>query len=655
MPGANSAGRRASQWTAAPLCGHNSATQNGGVRDMGREWYVARNGETFGPFGFERMVRGVRDGEMRGDDLVWREGMAQWQPAADVPELWPPQAPLSAQPAPAARDRPPTAARAPERVQPVAETAPVKPQGDGGKDAGETTPARPRAGLIVRHWRGELTLAQAYWGAGFLLTIVAVGLSYLLGLGLEHANLPPTPVGIVLVAQICLLLALVVWQIVGIWRAAGNHIRSTGRRAWAVLARVAVLAGALRAVADFTTVTLPMLQESVRLVAGRESIPPHRLRLLRNGTELELAGGMPHGTAEAVRTLLDAAPGVQVLHLNSVGGRVSEGHQVYRLVRDRGLTTYTATDCFSACTIAFLGGSQRYLANNARLGFHSISFGGVDYQRLPDINADLRRTLEQDNVPKWFIDKALTTPASSMWHPSHDELVAASVVTRVVDPDHFGWSGLPDWKDKDAIERGLLSVPLYKLIKDNDADAFKTIADRFSDAVKVGKSMPEAMQDVQALALADILAKYIQVAPDEPIQRYWRTQIAEMEHLGKTDASACAAFAFPELRRADFNINKLVPTPLLADDIAALTELIQQAISAPDRRRSESLDSELDQVGARLAARIPAAQDVLAEPSRYFDKPKLLCDVVIAFYADILSLPPQRAGPILRAIAEPVR
>jgi hypothetical protein len=28
---------------------------------------------------------------------------------------------------------------------------------------------------------------------------------------------------------------------------------------------------------------------------------------------------------------------------------------------------------------------------------------------------------------------------------------------------------------------------------------------------------------------------------------------------------------------------------------------------------------------------------------------------VIAFYADILSLPPHRSGPILRAVAEPVR
>jgi hypothetical protein len=616
----------------------------------GNAWYVARNGEAFGPFTLERMIQGAREGEMRGDDLVWREGMPSWLPAVHVQELWQPLfAPLSIQAG--------TAGHEPEGVQPVARSpaAPATPRDESEREAGAPEADRPRRGLIIRHWRGELTLAQAYWGAGVLLTLLAVALSSLLRDLLERANLAPTPLGVVLVAYLSLLSVLVVWQIVGIWRAAGNHIRSTGRRTWAVLARIAVFAGALRGFVDFTNVTLPMLRESLMLVTGRESIPPHRLRLLRGGTELELAGGMPHGTAEALRKALDAAPGVQVLHLNSVGGRVSEGYRVYRIARDRRLTTYTATDCFSACTIAFLGGSQRYLANNARLGFHSVSFGGLDYNQLPDINDDLRRTLAEHGAPQWFIDKALSTPASSMWHPSYDQLVAARIVTRMVDADIFGWSGIPDWHDRGAIERGLLSIPLYRLIRDNDPEAFKTIADRFSEGIKLGKSMPEVHQDVQSLALADILPRYLQVAPDGAIQRYWRAQLAEMEHLSRTDSPACAAYAFPELRRPDYTIAKLVPAALLAEEIAALTDLVRQAIRAPERLRSDVVDRELDEVGARIAARIPDARQVLAEPSRYFDKPRLLCDVVIAFYADVLSLPPHRSGPILRAIAEPAR
>lgn len=52
------------------------------------------------------------------------------------------------------------------------------------------------------------------------------------------------------------------------------------------------------------------------------------------GTELELAGGMPFGTTDAVKKFLDAAPAVQVIHLNSQGGRINEAYKLYQPVDD---------------------------------------------------------------------------------------------------------------------------------------------------------------------------------------------------------------------------------------------------------------------------------------------------------------------------------
>ena len=167
-----------------------------------------------------------------------------------------------------------------------------------------------------------------------------------------------------------------------------------------------------------------------------EDIPPYKLRFLRNGTEIELAGGMPFGTADALKKLLDAAPAVRIIRLNSIGGRVGEGYQIYEIVRDRQLATYTSISCVSACAIAFLGGSRRYLSNTARLGFHSISLGGLDQKDWPDINSDLRRMLVEHGAPPWFVEKALSTAADSMWYPLNQELIAAKIITQVVDSDH---------------------------------------------------------------------------------------------------------------------------------------------------------------------------------------------------------------------------
>jgi hypothetical protein len=646
---------------------------------MPSEWYVARDGERFGPFTSDEMSAGVRNGELRREDFVWHAGLAEWQRAKDVPGLWASLEPsVFTLPIPPERqfsildERQDYAqlATTPSRIgQGLAiaksglalakKGGPLAKKGFVLAKRGIVAAywaARLLPGFVVRHWGGELTLTQAYWGVGMGLTLFVVALSYAFGEWMGNANLSPVGIGLALVSFLSFLCVVTVWQLLGIWRAAGHQMVTPGRRpVWGVLARVAVVLGVIRAVADFSTVIWPMLFESAILASGRDNTPAHQLRLLRNGTEVELAGGMPFGTADALKQLLDAAPGVKVVHLNSIGGRVGEGYQIYQIVRDRKLATYTATDCVSACTIAFLGGSQRYLSSKARLGFHSISFGGVDQKQLPDINADLRRMLAAHGAPPWFIEKAVSTGADSMWYPPSKDLLAAKIVTQIVDPDQFGMSGIVNWRDREALERGLLTMPFYVAVRDNDPEGFKKISNKLADAMRLGKSQPEMIRDVQEVFGVDILPKYLQVAPNAAIQRYWRTQIAEMEYLSKGDPALCVQFSFPELRREGFNVGKVIPAALVSDDIAALTELIEQAVRTPQKEKPGNVDAELIGVIARISTRVPNAQQVLAEPAKYAGDPRTLCAAVLAYYKEIVNLPPARSGRVLRAMAEPSR
>jgi hypothetical protein len=619
---------------------------------MASEWYIARNGETYGPFTFDELTARICEEGLRREDLVWCAGMADWQPAGDVVGLWlppPVRAPATPTTPPGGQD---PSQRRDFEVAPQEKNFLDERENNVALLETQKEPSR-EPGIIMRHWRGEFSLPLAYWGIGVFLTLLVVAFSHVFGEWLAQANLPPIGVGVALMSFLSFLCMMTIWQLVGVWRAAGNHTKSTGRSVWGNLARLAVLLGALRAIADFSTVIWPMLSESAILASGRDDTPAHQLRLLRNGTEVELAGGMPFGTADALGKLLDAAPGVRVVHLNSIGGRVGEGYLIYELIRDRKLASYTATDCVSACTIAFLGGSERYLSSKARLGFHSMSFAGFDHKQVPEINAELRRMLAKHGAPPWFVDKALSTAASSMWYPSHKELTAAKIVTRIVDPDQFAISGIVNWRDTDALERGLISIPFYAVVRDNDPDAFKKIVSRVSDAIKLGKSGPELTQDVHAVFVAEILPKYLQVAPDGVIQRYWRSQLAEMDHLRKSDPALCMAFVFPELRREGFNVNKLVPAELLAEDIASLTELIERAIRTPSRQKPANLDEEFAAVTTRISKRMPAAQEILSEPTKYFHDPKTLCGALLAFYTEILNLPVSRSGAMLRSIATP--
>src|SRR5262249_13290303 len=177
------------------------------------------------------------------------------------------------------------------------------------------------------------------------------------------------------------LVAASVWQLVGIWRSAGRTIEERKRRGkyaiWAGLARLATVLGFLSFVGNSVQYTLPNVLANFKIAFRGDSIPHHMLKALNGGSEIELAGGMHFGTAADLRTLLDATTGVRTIDLDSLGGRVAEAEHVRDLIRERHLATYTAAYCASACTVAYMGGSPRYLGPGGKLGFHRFSFPGL--------------------------------------------------------------------------------------------------------------------------------------------------------------------------------------------------------------------------------------------------------------------------------------
>ena len=65
-----------------------TATAASGPASAGdAQWYYAKDGSQAGPVDQATLAAMVRSGEIKPDDLVWREGMGEWQPAAQVPEL----------------------------------------------------------------------------------------------------------------------------------------------------------------------------------------------------------------------------------------------------------------------------------------------------------------------------------------------------------------------------------------------------------------------------------------------------------------------------------------------------------------------------------------------------------------------------------------
>ncbi len=52
-----------------------------------KEWYIAEGGQSVGPMNFEELAAGFSTGRYTGQTMVFKQGMANWTPAAQVPEL----------------------------------------------------------------------------------------------------------------------------------------------------------------------------------------------------------------------------------------------------------------------------------------------------------------------------------------------------------------------------------------------------------------------------------------------------------------------------------------------------------------------------------------------------------------------------------------
>jgi hypothetical protein len=71
----------------------------------GKQWYYGQNGDQFGPVTWEQLRQLAASGRVRGYDLVWCEGMTEWEPAERVAALFPAAAHVAQ---PEQRWRPPT-------------------------------------------------------------------------------------------------------------------------------------------------------------------------------------------------------------------------------------------------------------------------------------------------------------------------------------------------------------------------------------------------------------------------------------------------------------------------------------------------------------------------------------------------------------------
>jgi hypothetical protein len=575
-------------------------------------WYLWEGGEPEGPMDDGELDRRLRGHANPNLIRVWREGFAGWQTPEDAGL---------------------TIARTsvPPPLPPEAFAAPAPPKSQN---------------FIARHWRGEYPLWVSYWVVGISSNLAAVVAIILLSqFMVKQVSYVPLTLWIFFVVLWSSLAGLGLWQAVGIWRSATRRRierHAAGKRAfWPVMAKIAICLGGLQLAGVLIKGAIPQIAEATRMAfLGDPAIPSYAIRAMNNGTEAEIAGGIKYGLTRDFEKLLDETPGVRVVHLDSLGGRIGEGKKLNALIRAHKLDTYVETRCMSACTLAFAAGGQRILMKGGVLGFHRGAFPGA---KSEEVGAGIDRDIyAAAGFSQAFIERALNTDNSDMWKPSETELLSARVVTKMSNGDEFaigGRLGREDW-DKALLK----SAAVYSAVKQKYPGDYAEILDIFAREAAGGT--PRAMVIGKARERFNGLIKtLLPQADDAVLVEFGRLAVEEYRALQAQDAAACYKYASGTA--VDESIIRMIPRELAQRETSIHQKIV---LTAQKRDKAAGTDAAWTKVRQALIRKGYSDDELQAMGSKTIPPSSYAryCAATVDMYSEIISLPARDASLVLR-------
>jgi hypothetical protein len=184
--------------------------------------------------------------------------------------------------------------------------------------------------------------------------------------------------------------------------------------------------------------------------------PDHPALILIEGPFLKDEGQKDIGTFVG---LAAARKKPAIVFLDGPGGAAWTGLQIGRLIRQYGYSTAVAdnTQCTSACALAWLGGKERYMGTNARIGFHAASVTD-NSDASASANAVIGAYLHEIGITDFnaIIHLTKASPQSITWLNLSDAIrYRISVEAFSASQDQWSWTrsalGLPPRQHVDPI------------------------------------------------------------------------------------------------------------------------------------------------------------------------------------------------------------
>ena len=524
--------------------------------------------------------------------------------------------------------------------------------GSATSEKSQAVPLKPPIymNFVAKNWRGDYRLWVSYWIFGLIgnvaIAIVPLGLAEIFR---SKSGFQPINLFAIVVGVWISIIAIAVWQWVGVWRSANNYIEQRSLQLkgapWAGVAKIMAVLAFIQLGRSAVTFGLPQLTEVTQIAFFDDpDIPNYSIRIMRNGTEAEITGGIKYGLTSDFQKIVRASRQMKIVHLNSIGGRIGEGEKLYNLIKDSRLSTYVSARCLSACTLAFSGGNGRVLRHGATLGFHRGSFAGTDAKDSAELQGQ-RKIFTAAGFDSHFISRALATPSAEMWEPSESELLNAGVITGISNGSDYAASGYNEIS-KDSFYKSLSKARPYAAISVRFPKTFEDMVNEYYNGFVDGKTETEIGASLHD-RLVKLLSAIRHLADDDVLIDLGNVLADQLAALKNQSPTACYRYA--AIGVLD-NSSSQIPPAIIKRELDVEDRIILTASKRPGAKEPDK-DLWLKLFG-RLGSKGVTKEDIdLIGQSNVAESQKgRYCSVMAALYKEIAALPQREGAMFMRSM-----
>lgn len=481
--------------------------------------------------------------------------------------------------------------------------------------------------FIKKHWNGQFSLPFSYWVIGSVLSVAFFIVVTLAAGWIESLTTTLTFTAWLVVALLLLSCAYPIWAYVGIWKSASRYLESGKSKIWGNGAKLAVILGLLKFSTLVLTEYLPLANSMKGFLAGGDPWGSIKVAVVDQGKTIQITGMFGNGSFDVLDRAIKSNPNVSRIYLASHGGRLKEVSQVAQLVQSKKLETYVEDYCESFCTVVFLAGNPRYATPTAKIGFHTPSLVGAE-NFSSQLNDESVRLYQSFKLPDAFIKKIFSTPFEKIWYPSHQELVAAGVVSRLSFGGESNALTSSFGATKQDIAKRLSEFEIFNKYDNKFPGFINDAADAALPLILAGKPDSEVFSAIRGLA-GTLQGKAVANSTPEIRTRFADIGAAQAAEIAKLGGSACAAYMLGQL-----DITKILPKTLVDQE----SKLTEEALDSKFVRPKNYTDAAFGKaVQAAVSGMTDAEIGAVSSPDA--KNGEVSCIGMVKYYNGIKKLP----------------